>query len=636
MKFKFLGLKNETSSGLPTQINAEQLKLTSNDMASGPNKHIFNPLNQKSTPIFDTEQPKKKKDASKSQLRSPSTSGNGNSILKPNALSHSVSNQPLQHHSALLNSSTLQNDGINLLPPLLPPMPPPPMLPSQLSVTSSSSVGTSGNNPFIPAYVQLPTSPPGSYYYQQPNSATSAIPTSSSAIYDKSPITHSKSSSINEYQQSYVNPMPDSSLCGTVPNMSSSNAVIHQDPNSLSSSSQTEVTSITQQQASILSHQMIPPLFTPTMMNIHPVASVSSLSSINCNITDASASDINSSTPLSSVNYNINHQLNSSMPFQDPNQSFSIESNHGIPPQNHHMPTSFNSSQTICQNMNAIEGSFYSTDGEMTYPYSDHPEKASYVKCNNEGQFKHIVHNGNAKILKEKRGSNTSYKNNSKKFSMLMTVKHNRNGFNTSNSDAEIIGAIEHSDGYTSSVSHSSARNSSQMLSSISGSNKMYKGNSSQQLLPTYQKQVPIKQKQYKCQSLDRSSDSDFTSQMSGTSKKKDLTSSMRTCDLCKLTFPSPSVLDNHLKGSKHTRKVKSQQAFRQLQDNGTNLRKNIIHEDGTFEDDLHFGDISCEVCEVSVNSSHQLQAHLAGIVFLQQKIKKHIIHIIFRYQSNH
>ena len=102
------------------------------------------------------------------------------------------------------------------------------------------------------------------------------------------------------------------------------------------------------------------------------------------------------------------------------------------------------------------------------------------------------------------------------------------------------------------------------------------------------------------CQSLDRSSDSDFTSQLSETSKKKDLTSSMRTCDLCKLTFPSPSVLDNHLKGSKHTRKVKSQQAFRQLQDNGTNLRQNIIHEDGTFEEDLHFGEISCEVCEVS------------------------------------
>ena len=59
--------------------------------------------------------------------------------------------------------------------------------------------------------------------------------------------------------------------------------------------------------------------------------------------------------------------------------------------------------------------------------------------------------------------------------------------------------------------------------------------------------------------------------------------------------------------------KVKSQQAFRQLQDNGTNLRQNIIHEDGTFEEDLHFGEISCEVCEVSVNSSHQLQAHLAG-----------------------
>jgi len=30
-------------------------------------------------------------------------------------------------------------------------------------------------------------------------------------------------------------------------------------------------------------------------------------------------------------------------------------------------------------------------------------------------------------------------------------------------------------------------------------------------------------------------------------------------------------------------------------------------------DDGLHFGEIGCEVCEVSVNSSHQLQAHLAG-----------------------
>ena len=90
--------------------------------------------------------------------------------------------------------------------------------------------------------------------------------------------------------------------------------------------------------------------------------------------------------------------------------------------------------------------------------------------------------------------------------------------------------------------------------------------------------------------------------------------STMTTCDLCKLNFPSQSVLDNHLKGSRHTRRVKSQQAFRQLQDNGTNLRQNIIQEDGSFDDgSFHFGELSCEVCEVSVNSSHQLQAHLAG-----------------------
>ena len=610
----FLGLQNGASTELSSQIPVEQRNLPPNDMTQELSIHSFKKINNNSVLLLDQEIPKNKKESSKPQHRPISISGTSNNACKTNLVSYDHSTQQFQSPTVFPNVSTLQNDsGAHLFPPLLPPMPPPPILQSPLSATSNNSVGGGGAQPFAPPYGQFPTS--CSYYFQQPTSTNAAIQSASSAIYDKSPITHSKSSSLNEYQQPYISGIPESSICGTVPSNSSTNTIVFPHPSPSAGSTQTEATSINQQQAAILSSQMIPSMFTPTMMNIHPVASVSSLSSMNCNITDATTSDLNSSTPLSSVNYNINHQMNTSMPFPDTNQSFSIDSNHGLPLQNHHLSTSFNSPTTICQTPNAIEAPFYNTDGEITYPYSDHSEHASFIQGSNDGKFKLTNHNGNSKLLKDKRCNNVLYKNNNKKFSMSMAVKHNRSSFNNANSDAEITGVTENSDGYTSSVSHSSARNSSQIhsLSSTSGSNKMYKSNTSQQLLPSYQKQAPNKQKQHKCQSLDRSSDSDFTSQLSGVSKKKDLASSMRTCDLCKLTFPSPSVLDNHLKGSKHTRKVKSQQAFRQLQDNGTNLRQNIIHEDGTFEEDLTFGEISCEVCEVSVNSSHQLQAHLAG-----------------------
>ena len=37
------------------------------------------------------------------------------------------------------------------------------------------------------------------------------------------------------------------------------------------------------------------------------------------------------------------------------------------------------------------------------------------------------------------------------------------------------------------------------------------------------------------------------------------------SCDLCSLTFPSLSVLNNHVKGQRHIRKVKSQVAYKQM-----------------------------------------------------------------------
>jgi hypothetical protein len=81
-------------------------------------------------------------------------------------------------------------------------------------------------------------------------------------------------------------------------------------------------------------------------------------------------------------------------------------------------------------------------------------------------------------------------------------------------------------------------------------------------------------------------------------------------CDVCHMTFPSSAVLENHVKGSRHARKLKSQQAFRQLKESGTHFRQDA--DSG--------GEIRCEVCQVSVNSSQQLQAHLIGTSFFLEQ----------------
>ena len=77
---------------------------------------------------------------------------------------------------------------------------------------------------------------------------------------------------------------------------------------------------------------------------------------------------------------------------------------------------------------------------------------------------------------------------------------------------------------------------------------------------------------------------------------------SSMVCDVCQLPFPSKAVLENHLSGNRHARRVKSQQALKQLHELGVQFH----HEDGVSE-------MRCEICRMSVNSSHQLQAHLQG-----------------------
>ena len=103
----------------------------------------------------------------------------------------------------------------------------------------------------------------------------------------------------------------------------------------------------------------------------------------------------------------------------------------------------------------------------------------------------------------------------------------------------------------------------------------------------------------------------------STTNASSSSSSSTVYCDTCQIAFPSMAVLENHLKGSRHARRVKSQQAFRQLKDAGTLFR---IRGSTTPVTDIGMssGAIRCEVCQVSVNSSHQLQAHLTGAVLLK------------------
>ena len=612
-----VGLQNET---LNQQIYQPTLEFR-NFPSDGTVLEVIQPVNQsvasKSSTTVDSELIKKVKDPSKLRPKSTPVSGICNTMSKTNGSSLTPINQQMQTTSTGTTTATIQSDGTTqFIPSLIPPIPPPPMLPPALAAAAASAVVGGSAQPFFPSFVQFPASHSGPYYFQQHSSSNPALPIPSSSNYDMSVASHSKTSSPNDYHPGYLGTIYTSSASGGISDNSSSNATLLQQVSSTPSSTQPEVTNINPQHAPVLSPQMLSSIFPQTMMSIPPVPS-NSMSSLNCNINDTINNNLNTNTPVAS--YHINQQINTSMPFQETNQSFSIDSNHGLPLKNH-LPTSYNSS-TICQTSNAIEAPFYNTEGEDIYPYSDHSGQPSFVRNRKEGPYKSTIYNGNIKPQKDKRGISALYKINTKKHSSGLIAKHNRNGLNKNICEPETSRFNENSDGYISSVSQSSARLGIQRrsLSSTNGSTKMFKGNFMKQPLSLYnQKQAPVKQKQSKCQSLDRSSDSDFTSQLSGSSKNKDTTSAtcgndMTTCDLCKLTFPSQSVLDNHLKGSRHTRRVKSQQAFRQLQDNGTNLRQSIIHEDGTIEDGLHFGEICCEVCEVSVNSSHQLQAHLAG-----------------------
>ncbi|XP_071525023.1 uncharacterized protein [Panulirus ornatus] len=83
-------------------------------------------------------------------------------------------------------------------------------------------------------------------------------------------------------------------------------------------------------------------------------------------------------------------------------------------------------------------------------------------------------------------------------------------------------------------------------------------------------------------------------------------------CDVCKLEFSSQTVLDSHVAGSKHQRKLKSQELMRSLEET----------EKG-FERDEVSGVIRCIVCNVTVNSPQLLATHIAGNKHKQRALKR-------------
>ncbi|XP_042219702.1 zinc finger protein 385D-like isoform X2 [Homarus americanus] len=83
-------------------------------------------------------------------------------------------------------------------------------------------------------------------------------------------------------------------------------------------------------------------------------------------------------------------------------------------------------------------------------------------------------------------------------------------------------------------------------------------------------------------------------------------------CDVCNLEFSSQTVLDSHMAGSKHQRKVKSAELLKTLEETETG-----------FERDEVSGVIRCIVCDVTVNSPQLLATHIAGNKHKQRAAKR-------------
>ncbi|XP_059473282.1 zinc finger protein 385B-like [Neocloeon triangulifer] len=80
-------------------------------------------------------------------------------------------------------------------------------------------------------------------------------------------------------------------------------------------------------------------------------------------------------------------------------------------------------------------------------------------------------------------------------------------------------------------------------------------------------------------------------------------------CDTCNMDFSGQSVLDMHLTGAKHAKKVKSLQILNDLSASGQLTAKGSTT-------------LRCDACGIEANSSQQLQTHLSGNKHKQRMAK--------------
>ncbi|KAL7647618.1 UNVERIFIED_CONTAM: hypothetical protein RMT77_001218 [Armadillidium vulgare] len=71
------------------------------------------------------------------------------------------------------------------------------------------------------------------------------------------------------------------------------------------------------------------------------------------------------------------------------------------------------------------------------------------------------------------------------------------------------------------------------------------------------------------------------------------------SCSLCKLNFSSKTILNAHLSGSKHEKKLKAQE-----------ILKSLARTDPTCGKDPSTGQLRCSICNVTVMAAHCLKKH--------------------------
>jgi len=74
-------------------------------------------------------------------------------------------------------------------------------------------------------------------------------------------------------------------------------------------------------------------------------------------------------------------------------------------------------------------------------------------------------------------------------------------------------------------------------------------------------------------------------------------------CEICNLEFTSQPIMDAHLAGAKHQRKVQGNELLWKLQQTET-----------CFTQDEETGKLTCLVCHVELTSPQLLDAHLNGM----------------------